>query len=309
MTTECFILTRTVHFGVCLLFFGVFIFDRFMAASILGGEKSAAADYWQARVRLFSLILLPLIFISGLAWFVLVAMAMSGQPPQLEVLKTVWLQTQFGTVWKIRFITWLAAALTAAGFRFAKSPGPWRTGLTWLQLLFGGVLLGSLAWAGHGMEGSRWHLFADILHLLGAGLWPAGLLPFALLLRKLRQTSTSAVARLVHKFSAWSLFAVSLLTATGLVNSWFLVGSFTNLINQAYGRWLMVKIAFFCVAIAIGAMNLLRLKARLPVGSRPSQNAQATAAQMQFNVQVELVLGLAIVIVVAILGMLPPANH
>lgn len=309
MTTECFILTRTVHFGACLLFFGVFVFDRFMAASIFGGEKTEAANYWKSRVRLFSLVLLPIIFISGIAWFVLVAMAMSGQPPQLEILKTVWMQTQFGTVWKIRFITWIATTVTVAFFLFSKSQSPFRKDLVWLQLFFGGVLLGSLAWAGHGEEDSRWHLVADILHLLVAGLWPTGLLPFAILLRKFRRTSEPAIVLLIRRFSALSLFSVSLLTATGLINSWFLVSSFSNLFNQTYGHWLMVKITFFCVAVAIGAVNLLRLKPSLSVESLQSQNAQMTAAQLQFNVQVELILGMTIVIVVAILGILPPANH
>jgi putative copper resistance protein D len=292
-----------------MLFFGVFAFDRFVTASILGGEKTEAANYWKSCVRLFSLFLLPIIFISGIVWFVLVAMAMSGQPPQLEILKTVWMQTQFGMVWKIRFITWIAATVTVAPFLFSKSQSPFQKGLIWLQLVFGGVLLGSLAWAGHGEEDSRWHLVADILHLLVAGLWPTGLLPFAMLLREFRRTSEPAIVLLIRRFSALSLLSVSLLSATGLINSWFLVGSFSNLFNQTYGRWLMVKIAFFCVAVAIGAVNLLRLKPRLSVESLQSQNAQMTAVQLQFNVQVELVLGIAIVIVVAILGILPPANH
>ncbi|HUB86936.1 MAG TPA: hypothetical protein VMB22_03520, partial [Verrucomicrobiae bacterium] len=184
MMTEFLVLTRAVHFGACLLFFGILAFDRFTAASILAGDKIEAADFWQLRVRIFSMILLPVIFLSGITWFVLVAMVMSGQPPQLEILKTVWTQTQFGTVWMGRLIFWLAAVATAL-FRFFKPRNSFQKKLAWLQLIFAGALLGSLAWAGHGQEDSVWHLAADILHLLIAGIWPAGLLPFALLLRKL----------------------------------------------------------------------------------------------------------------------------
>src|SRR5271155_5726315 len=104
MTTMWLILTRAVHIGACLLLFGVFAFDRFVAVSSLADGRCEAAAYWQSRIKIFSVCLLPIIFFSGLAWFVLVAMGMSGEPPQIEILKTVWTQTQFGTAWKIRLL-------------------------------------------------------------------------------------------------------------------------------------------------------------------------------------------------------------
>jgi putative copper resistance protein D len=317
MTTECFILTRAVHFGACLLFFGVFAFDRFVAPSIFTNAKIETADYWQACVRMFSLILLPIILLSGLGWFVLVAATMSGLPLrqalQPEIMKTVWTQTQFGTVWEWRLFFWLAAAAVATFFYFLKSKVSFQKSLAWFQLLFGCLLLGSLAWAGHGQEDSRWHLFADILHLLVAGFWPTGLLPLILLLRRLRQSSETgrvhSIAALVRRFSAISLASVALLALTGWVNAWFLVGSFSNLIEQTYGRWLLAKIILFCFAVAIGAMNLLRLKPRLSIERSQTQIFEKTAAQMQSNVQMELAIGMAIVVIVAVLGILPPANH
>jgi putative copper resistance protein D len=313
MTTTLFILARAVHIGACLLFFGVFAFDRFVAAAIPANGKAEIGGYWQARIRFFNLILLPVILLSGIAWFALVAMTMSGQPLQAEVLKTIWTQTQFGTVWKLRLIFWLAAAIAASLFYFSHSQTAFQRFLIWLQLIFSGALLGSLAWAGHGLEDSRWHLFADALHLLVAGFWPTGLLPLVLLLRKLRQTSEPArwhsIAALVRHFSTLSLSSVTLLAATGFINSWFLAGSFSNLLEQTYGRWLLAKIILFCLAVAIGAVNLLRLKPRLLIENSQAQNPEATVARLQFNVQTELALGTAIVIVVAILGILPPATH
>jgi len=309
MTTEYLILARAVHFGACLLFFGIFAFDRLVAAPILRNDRIEAAHFWRSRLRLFSLLLLPVMLISGMDWFVLVAMNMSGQLPQLEVLKTVWLQTQFGTVSQIRLLVWFAAmAVVASMFsvkledRFPKSPA-------WLQFLLGGLLLGSLAWAGHGQEYSRWHLGADVLHLLMAGLWPTGLLPFAILLRRLSRAPEPAMVPIIHlvrRFSALSLASVSLLTLTGIINARYLVGSLSNLFDQPYGRWLLVKIFLFCVAIAIGAINLLRLKPKLSAADSTAQARQVAAAQLQFNVQTELVLGVIIVMIVAVLGILPP---
>lgn len=305
--TALFILTRAIHIGACLLFFSTFAFDRFMAVVALG--QSAIAGYWQSRTRLFTLILLPLIFISGIAWFALVAVSMSGQPLQFETLKTVWMQTQFGAVCKTRLMLGIVAVIVSIFYRF-KSPPALRKSLAGIQLFLSGGLLGSLAWAGHGQENSPWHLFADVLHLLAAGLWPTGLLPFALLLNKLRLTSEPknwlSLVALVKRFSAISLGSVALLAATGIVNSLFLVGSLSNLFGQPYGRWLLAKIVLFCIAVAIGAINLLRLKPRLSEKISQSQSAVSVVAQLQFNVRLELFLGTAIVIVVAILGVLPP---
>lgn len=311
MTTEGLVLTRAVHFGACLLFFGIFAFDRFIAVAIPQKGGTEIGSYWLSQIRFFNLLLLPVVLFSGMAWFALVAMTMSGEPLGWEVLQTVWTQTEFGTVCKIRLVLWLAGVVATALFFFFKSSLASQIGWIWLQLVVGALLLGSLAWAGHGLESSPWHLYADVLHLLVAGFWPAGLLPFALLLRKLRQTSEVtdwiSLAALVRRFSAMSLGGVALLALTGLVNGSYLVGSFSNLFQQTYGRWLLAKIIFFGVAVAIGAVNLLRLKPRLLAENAPLQTAEAAATQLQFNVRLELVLAMIIVVVVAILGILPPA--
>ena len=305
--TALFILTRAIHIGACLLFFSIFAFDRF-AAVVLGGQSTIAV-YWHSRIRWFSLALAPVILISGIAWFAFVAMSMSGESLQLEILKTVWMRTEFGIVSRARLIFWLAvAAMSLLGsFKLPSAP---QKRLMALQLVLSGCLLGSLAWCGHGRESSPWHLFADILHLLAAGFWPAGLLPLVLLLNKLRETSLpedwTSTAALVRRFSAISLGCVALLAATGFVNSWYLVGSFSNLVSQPYGRWLSAKIILYFIAGAIGAVNLLRLKPRLLNTNSQLQPGNDLVAQLRRNVLFEIFLGTVIVVIVAILGILPP---
>jgi putative copper resistance protein D len=313
--TTWLILTRAVHLGGCLLSFGVFAFDRLVAASIFKNGKTEAAAYWESFLKMFSVILLPIILLSGIAWFVLVAVTIGGLPlrqtMESKVLETVWNQTEFGAVWKWRQVLWLAGVVVT--WLFVFKPGRFQKMLVWIQCSCSGLLLCTLAWAGHGQENSPWHLLADILHLMVAGLWPTGLLPFALLLQKLRGTSGVAdwvsISALVRRFSALSLISVALLAVTGFVNAWFLVGSVNNLFEETYGRWLLLKILLFILATAIGAVNLLRLKPRLMADRTPAQTAEKTTAQLQFNVQMELILCTAIVLVVAILGILPPAGH
>jgi copper resistance protein D len=309
--TTWLILTRFVHISACLLLFGIFAFDRFIV-SALARRSSEIGNYWQARLYRIGWILQPFIFVSGAAWFVLVAMAMSGQPPQIDVLKVVWGQTQFGTVWKIRLLFLIIIIIASVFSSLMKSQTASKTFLPWSLLIINGCLLGSLAWAGHGQESSRWHLLADVLHLLGAGFWPAGLLPLFLLLRKCRKlagpTAWLSTSALVRRFSAISLAAVSLLVVTGFINSWFLVGSPSNLFQRPYGQWLLAKIILFCVALSIAAVNLLRLKPRL-LAENSAEKTEMTVAQIQTNVQFELLLGLGIVAIVAVLGILPPAIH
>src|SRR4029077_10251739 len=60
-----------------------------------------------------------------------------------------------------------------------------------LAALLAGGYLGALAFAGHGEEGlgfeRNFHLAADFLHLLAAGLWLGGLIPLAMLLAYLQR--------------------------------------------------------------------------------------------------------------------------
>jgi copper resistance protein D len=318
MTTQWLIMTRAIHFGACLLLFGVFAFDRFVAASAVSRGPSEAAGYWSSLVDLFRWIALPVILLSGMIWFVLVAATMSDLPMtqvlQPKILKMVWSQTVFGMVWQFRLVCWFVSVTLAVVGSLLRLRPVFRAKLTWIELLFSGGLLGSLAWAGHGQEGqpAGLHLLADILHLLVAGIWPAGLLPFFLLLRQLRQTPEStrwqSIALLVSRFSAFSLASAALLAMTGFINSWFLVGSVPNLFQQPYGRLLLLKIILFGVAVGIGAMNLLRLKPRLGADTSQGRRTESTCAQLEFNVQLEFFLGMVIVVVVAILGMMSPAS-
>lgn len=312
MITTWLILARAVHLGACLLFFGMFAFDRLVATAVATDTCAATTGYRWLKSGPFILLLLAVILFSGILWLACVSVTMSGQPLGLGIIKTVWSQTQFGTVWQVRSCVWLAAAIIAVLFCSLKRLAAVRSALIWLQLLQSGALLGSLAWAGHGSETSGWHLCADVLHLLVAGLWPVGLLPFILLLQNLRRTAgpppMNGIATLVRRFSAVSLGSVALLSLTGLANGWFLVGSFANLYHQAYGQWLLLKIILFLCAIALGAMNLLRLKPRLVPETFEPQKYEAACRQLMANVKAELFLGIVIIVIVAVLGILPPAN-
>jgi copper resistance protein D len=213
-------------------------------------------------------------------------------------------------VWKIRLTFLIVTAVLSC---FQKSAAQVRDFANWVQFLAIGCLLGSLAWAGHGQEGTRWHLLADVAHLLAAGVWPAGLLPLLLLLRNARKVAQPKewpfMSDLVSRFSAVSLLTVLLLAVAGRMNAMYLVGGFSNLVGEPYGRWLLAKIVFFSVAVVIASVNLFRLNPRLISERFEPEKAMATAARFQTNLQFEVVMGSGIVAVVAVLGTLPAAVH
>src|SRR6202012_1896969 len=101
-----------------LLFFSIFAFDRLVAAPAFISGQTAAIDWWRKWQRLLSRILLITILLTGIFWFVLVALPMSGLPfgqaCQFAVLKTVWSRTTFGLATQWRLLFWLLSAVVAA---------------------------------------------------------------------------------------------------------------------------------------------------------------------------------------------------
>jgi putative copper resistance protein D len=145
-------------------------------------------------------------------------------------------------------------------------------------------------------------LTADVCHLLAASLWPAGLLPFALLLRRTLKAGALPAAYVVaRRFSAMSLITVVVLAGSGAVNAYFLVGSFHALVATDYGRLLILKLALFAAAATLGAWNLLVHEPKI-------ETVPGAPASMARKVWIEAALGTLIVLVVAILGTLPPGS-
>ncbi|MGH7001778.1 MAG: CopD family protein, partial [Stellaceae bacterium] len=172
-------------------------------------------------------------------------------------------------------------------------------------------LLASLAWAGHGASdegtGGDIHLAADLLHLIAAGAWLGGLVPFALLLAAARRggaAATQAAAITTRRFSLMAMISVAVLLGSGGVNTWYLAGNVPALIGTLYGRLLLIKIGLFLIMLTVAAMNRLRLSARLA-----GADARNALAQLRHNALIESGLGLGILAIVGVLGILPPGLH
>jgi putative copper resistance protein D len=207
----------------------------------------------------------------------------------------------------------MAAAVLALLLALVLKPGRplWRllTGL-------GAMALVSFAWTGHGAatEGAGgWvHLIADLLHLLAAGVWIGALVAFAILLAKPAPTTTQG-AKALHEalegFSGVGSAVVAVIVATGLVNSWFLVGPtrLAGLFNTPYGLLLLAKIAAFGGMVLLAARNRF---AHTPALGRAlaGRVAEPSLRTLRTSVALETALGFAVLVLVAILGMLEPIS-
>jgi putative copper resistance protein D len=298
---ECLlILSRAIHFGSCLVLLSVFVVRLLIEWPSAPIERPAADDGRAAR--LLAGFCLGAAAGSGFVWLWASAAGMSGSGMMdslnLPLFQLVLGQTPPGHVWILR-----AGIAVALAVLLCFPRGGWR----WVVgLLLAAALVGSLAWLGHaGASEDRrsFRLTADVAHLLAASVWPAGLFPFALLLRRqMKAGALPAAYANARRFSAVSLLTVSVLAASGLVNAYFLVGGLHALVGTGYGRLLIVKLTFFAIAVVLGAWNLL-------VHEPSLQTVPTAPAAMLHKVWIEAALGALIVSVVALMGILAPASH
>ncbi len=177
------------------------------------------------------------------------------------------------------------------------------------------VALASLAWAGHGAMDSGalglLHAGADIVHLLAAGAWLGGLLALASLL--LRSPTLPEQLLFTHRslarFAIVGTTVVALVVATGLVNSWLLIGidRLPTLWTSLYGRLLLVKLMLFAGMLALAARNQFKLTPALERALNTLDPTDQLRA-LRISLAIESTAALAILGIVAWLGTLEPPS-
>jgi len=312
--TDPLIYARGIHFAATILAAGVAFFFVFLVAPALSkSDPKGGVAALRTRLAAIAWGSLSLCLLSGAAWLFLTAQSMSGQSLgevlSQGVIWTVLARTEFGNDWLFRLVVALLLAVTFQAVLPAHRNAS--RGVAAAAVILAAALAGSLAWAGHaiGASGSEGivHPIADVLHLIAAAAW-VGTLPLLVLLlaMALRDPAMAGMAQTATlRFSTLGILSVGTLLATGVINSWYLVGSVTALLGTPYGRLLSIKIALFLAMVAIAGVNRLRLTPRL------SRNETATAAQHQLrrNAAIETLFGVFIVVIVAVMGTEPPASH
>ena len=317
MLADPLLYARAIHFAATILVAGVVLFAVFIAAPAWrGAGNSAVAINVRTRLTFIAWIGLALAAISGAAWLVLTAAAMSERPAAQVfsdgVLWTVLSQTVFGRDWLVRFVLACALAATLAAL---LSPGNHKT--PWIEAaaaVLAAAFAGTFAWSGHAAGGlggeAIIHPAADVLHLIAASAWVGALLPLIVLFAAAGADDASlAMAQTATtRFSILGVVSVGTLLVTGIVNTFYLAGSVSALLHTDYGRLLLIKIALFLAMVAIAAVNRFRLTPQLV--QRASIAASRDALRrLRRNAAIEALAGVIVIAIVATLGTMAPAIH
>jgi copper resistance protein D len=243
---------------------------------------------------------------SGIGWLLTEAIVLTGTYRSWVDVVT---GTRFGQVLCVRVgLMVLCLALCAA-----MQPAPV---LFLLLSVLAGFATASFAWTGHGSldagTAATAHLAADVLHLLSAAVWIGALLMLTLLLlRALKVTSVDdarEIAAALARFSVFGPLVVSVLLASGLVNSWFLVGPnhWSAVLESAYGLLLMAKIALFAVMLLLAVRHRYRAVPLLEQAIVEQRPFGVTLRSLRTTIATEALLALLVLAAVAVLGMLEP---
>ena len=168
-----------------------------------------------------------------------------------------------------------------------------------------GLVLASLALVGHaamqtGVEGVV-HRANHALHLLTAGAWIGGLIPFVMCLsayarNALRREAVDAMMR----FSFWGHFNVAAIVATGVVNIALTSGHAPLPPTTPYRALIDVKLVLVAAMIGLAVVNRYVLAPRL------SKSPDALAGLRAISLA-NVALGTVVVALVSVFALLDPA--
>jgi putative copper resistance protein D len=251
--------------------------------------------------------------VSGLLWFVFAVANMSGTLADVadkEILWTVLSETTFGGIWMARMLL----AVVIVGVTAVRPLWMGIAGRDLVTAFLAAVLLASLAGTGHAQIEEGWtsivHVGSDGAHLLAAGAWLGGLVPLGFILLDYSVRNGEPIVdvdRILLRFSSIGYVSVATLIASGLVNSWFMIGSVSSLLKTLYGQILIGKLALFAAMLALAAANRFWLVPRL-IETRAGSGAPAVwLGRLRYHVLGEQFLGLLILLAVSLLGTMRPA--
>jgi copper resistance protein D len=282
---------RFAHFMATMLAFGASAYLLLYASGEL--RRSLAPSVWRLVTAASAIAL-----VSAILWLQLEAASMADDwsaATDPRAITAVVTDTAFGAAWIGRLV--LAAMLVAAVF--------WRR-RNWATIgVLSGLLLASLALVGHAaMQASAvgvLHRLNHAAHLLTAGAWLGGLIPFVMCLtgycdQKLQRDAVNAMMR----FSYFARFVVAGMVATGIVNIALTSGRAPLPPSTPYRALLVWKIAIVAVMISLAAFNRYWLTPRL------GRSTHALGA-LRLTSVTEIVLGALVVALVSLFAQLDPA--
>jgi copper transport protein len=244
-------------------------------ARVRDGEEEwrRAGRAFAGRLRSMLLVAAGLGALSAVAGIVMEgaeAAGVSGFAALKETIVRETLETNFGTIWGLTALAWIAFGLLAVALlrnRAEARLAPIRVVLLGAPLAF--VVL-EPALAGHGSTQSPVALLfpANVVHVTAMAIWLGGLA--ALLFVAPQATRelpagerTRLLAAILSRFSRVALISVGAILLTGLIQAYAYVRHLDALTETGYGRAVLVKFLLLMALIGLGAYNQRRSVPRL----------------------------------------------
>lgn len=288
---------RFLHYAALVLLFGGWAYAGFRSADVALGRRLDRLIVGSALLVLIGSGAVLAATVAGLA-------GSYGTLADNALWASIIAETDFGQIWSVRLILALLSVAVALAWRYSHWGIVRLTGV-----VLAGALLVTVAWTGHaaieeGATGSL-HRWADALHLVAAAVWLGALAPLLWLLA-CKDDSADAGRRLTG-FHAVGLAAVLTLIATGLINSFFLVGDPLALLTTRYGQLLGLKVVLFALMIWLAARNRLSHTPALTRAISEGTDPRMSSARLRRSIGGELALGTVVLAIAAVLGAIEPA--
>jgi len=312
ITNSAFAVVRAIQYGAIALGLGAL---TFLLLCWLPGLRAAAGGDagWQAASDAFAFRTQKLIvaaciagLLSGVAALVLQGAVGEGTTfwtaAKPDVVNEV-LGTRFGTAWGLASLAWALALGAMAIQRPLPRLQPASVGATGLALPSPRVIALAIplvalaflpAMGGHTSVQSPVPLLlpANVLHVLAMSAWLGGIAVLVLALRGATSRLEPGdrgrlLTAVVSRFSTLAGVAIAVLLATGIVQGIVEVRTFPHLLDTAFGRAVLIKIAVALAIVALGYVNRQRLLPALRRSGTPGR----TGVLLRRTLTTELVLG------------------
>ncbi|MGU3413021.1 copper homeostasis membrane protein CopD [Enterobacteriaceae bacterium C34A] len=288
MLASVYVGLRCLHFVAIMLAFGI----------VLYGAWWAMPSLRRLIMQRFLPVLRGALLVNAISATLMLMLqgGLMGNGWPDVVQPDIWLavlETRFGSVWLWQILlTWVALLVTIIR--------PVRIAPLLLILCVAQFLL--MAGVGHaamreGIMGAMQrtnHAF----HLLCAGAWFGGLLPFLYCLRLAQGRWRSQAIHTMMRYSRYGHVAVAGVVLSGIANAWLIQGQL--IADTGYGRLLLAKCALVALMVAIALAN------RYVLVPRMTAERQRIQALFLRTTQAEIFLGALVLAAVSLFATWEP---
>ena len=177
--------------------------------------------------------------------------------------------------------------------------------IRWTALSLTGIaLMATWAWSGHA-KSQRWPwlgVTVDITHHIAAALWIGALAIVAT--TALTALDTGDLESVMRRMSTVAAGAVAVIVATGAIQTVRLVGSPTQLLDDAHGRYLVAKIVLVVAMLGLANHHRTRLATMFDAGNQDGPSI----GTLRRTIVTEFAIGIAVIGITAAMVVVPPSN-